>query len=69
VTTFNTPAGSPASSASSAKRSIPNGASSGALTTTAFPAASAGETFWPIPIIEPFQGGIAAITPYGSGRT
>ena len=63
VTTFSTPGGSPASSASSAKRSMPNGAISGGLATTAFPAASAGPHFWPIPIMEPFQGGMAAMTP------
>ena len=31
--------------------------------TTALPAASAGPHFCPIPIIEPFQGGMAAMTP------
>ena len=62
-TTLSTPGGSPASSASSAKRSTPNGAISGGLATTVFPAASAGATFWPMPIIGPFHGTIAPITP------
>ena len=60
TTTLSTPGGSPASSASSAKRSAPNGASSGGLATTVLPAASAGAAFWPMPIIGPFHGTIAA---------
>ena len=56
TTTLSTPAGRPASRASSAKRSIPKGDSSGGLATTALPAARAGPHFWPIPIIEPFHG-------------
>jgi len=63
TTTFSTPGGSPASRASSAKRSTPKGASSGGLATTALPAARAGAAFWPIPIIEPFQGGTTPMTP------
>ena len=63
TTTLSTPGGRPASRASSAKRSMPKGASSGGLATTALPAASAGPHFWPIPIIEPFHGGMAATTP------
>ena len=39
------------------------------LHTTVLPAASAGATLWPMPIIGPFHGTIAAITPYGSGST
>ena len=57
------PGGSPASRASSAKRSTPNGDSSGGLATTVLPAARAGAAFWPMPIIEPFHGGITATTP------
>ena len=49
--------------------SAPNGAISGGLATTVLPAASAGATFWPMPIIGPFHGTIAPTTPYGSGRT
>ena len=45
TTTLSTPGGRPASAASSAKRTIPNGASSGGLATTALPAASAGAAF------------------------
>ncbi len=63
TTTLSTPGGSPASSASSAKRSMPKGAISGGLATTVLPAARAGPHFWPIPIIEPFHGGITATTP------
>ena len=63
TTTLSTPGGRPASAASSAKRSTPNGASSGGLATTALPAARAGAAFWPMPIIEPFHGGMTATTP------
>ena len=63
VTTLSTPGGSPAKSASSANRNMPKGAISGGLATTAFPAARAGPHFWPMPIMEPFQGGMAAMTP------
>ena len=63
TTTLSTPGGSPASSASSAKRSAPNGAISGGFTTTVLPAASAGTAFWPMPIIGPFHGTMAPITP------
>ena len=62
-TTLTTPGGSPASSASSAKRTAPKGAISGGLATTVLPAASAGAAFWPMPIMGPFHGTIAAITP------
>ena len=63
TTTLSTPGGRPASRASSAKRSMPNGDSSGGLATTVLPAARAGPHFWPMPIIEPFHGGITATTP------
>ena len=63
TTTLRTPGGRPASAASSAKRRTPNGANSGGLATTALPAARAGAAFWPMPIIDPFQGGITATTP------
>ena len=63
TTTLRTPGGRPASAASSAKRSMPKGASSGGLATTVLPAASAGPHFCPMPIIEPFHGGITATTP------
>ena len=68
-TTFSAPGGSPASSASSANRTAPNGAISGGFATTVLPAASAGAAFWPMPIIGPFHGGITATTPYGSCST
>ena len=45
VTTFSTPAGMPASSASSPRRSAVSGVCSAGLSTTVQPAASAGETF------------------------
>jgi len=63
TTTLSTPPGRPASRASSAKRSMPKGETSGGLATTALPAARAGPHFWPIPIIEPFHGGMTATTP------
>ena len=66
---LTTPAGMPASRASSPNRSIPNGASSGGFTTTALPAARAGPHFWPMPTIEPFHGGMTPTTPYGRRRT
>ena len=45
VTTLTTPGGMPASSASSAKRMALSDVNSDGLTTTVFPAASAGPTF------------------------
>ena len=58
----------PARSASSAKRSGPNGASSAGLSTTQLPAASAGTTFIATDTAGPFHGVRTATTPYGSGR-
>ena len=63
TTMLTMPGGTPASRASSPKRSIPNGANSGGLTTTALPAARAGPHFCPIPIIDPFHGGTTPTTP------
>ncbi len=63
TTTLSTPGGRPASRASSAKRSMPNGATSGGLATTALPAARAGPHFCPIPTIDPFHGGMTPTTP------
>src|SRR4051794_41785877 len=65
TTTFSTPGANPPSSASSANRSAPNGATPGGFTTTVLPAASAGTALWPTPIIGPVPGTIAPLTPYG----
>ena len=53
----------PARSASSAKRSGPNGASSAGLSTTQLPAASAGTTFIATDTAPPFHGVRTATTP------
>jgi len=53
----------PARKASSPKRTAENGASSMALTTTAFPAASAAPPFRLNELMPPFQVEMAATTP------
>lgn len=63
----STPGGSPASSAISANFATVNGAKSGDLTTTQFPAASAGAIFIPTDMIGPFQVRMIPTMPYGSG--
>ena len=65
-TTFNTPGGKPASTASSASRVHVPGVCSAGLRTTVLPNASAGATFHVASISGKFQGEIAAATPTGS---
>ena len=66
VTTFNTPGGSPASSASSASRSSDKDAVSAGLSTTELPAAKAGASFQAPIISGKFHGTMAPTTPTGS---
>jgi hypothetical protein len=68
VTTFSTPAGIPASSASSPSRSATRDASSAGLRTSVQPAASDGAIFQIALLIGRFHGTIAATTPTGSFR-
>ncbi len=68
VTTLNTPGGTPASSASSARRSAVSGVSGDGFSTTVQPAASAGISFHVAIISGKFHGTIAATTPTGSLR-
>ena len=68
-TTFNTPAGTPASIASSAMRSAVMDVSSAGLTTTEHPAASAGPIFQAIMSSGKFQGKTSPTTPTGSRTT
>ena len=63
MTTFRTPAGTPASSASNASASDVRGVSSAGLATTVQPAASAGAILRAIIAAGKFQGVIAATTP------
>ncbi|MNQ66011.1 hypothetical protein D3C85_804880 [compost metagenome] len=65
-TTFSTPGGKPASSASSARRNAENGDCSAGLSTTLLPAASAGASFQAAMSSGKFHGTTAAITPNGS---
>jgi hypothetical protein len=65
VTTFRTPLGSPARSASSASAKADSGICSAGLATTVHPAARAGATLRVIIAIGKFQGVIAATTPTG----
>ena len=66
TTTFSTPSGSPASDASSAKRSAVSGVSSAGFSTTVLPAASAGPSFQEAIVSGKFQGVISPTTPTGS---
>ena len=66
ATTSRTPSGSPASSASSAKRSAVSGVSSAGLRTTVLPAASAGPIFQEAIVSGKFQGVMSPTTPSGS---
>ena len=66
VTTLTTPGGKPASTTSSARASVDVGVISDGLTTTVFPAASAGKSFQPSRPSGVFHGVIAATTPIGS---
>ncbi|MNE39005.1 hypothetical protein D3C80_1329290 [compost metagenome] len=65
-TTFSTPSGTPASSASSARRNAENGDCSAGLSTTLLPAASAGASFQAAMSSGKFHGTTAAITPSAS---
>ena len=65
-TTFSTPGGSPASSASSAIRTSVREAVSAGLRTTEQPAANAGPSFHAPIIRGKFHGTMAATTPAGS---
>ena len=68
-TILNTPGGRPAASAQSARSELVSGAHSGGLTTTVFPAASAGPSFQVPSISGAFHGVMIATTPAGSWRT
>ncbi len=65
VTTFSTPAGSPARSASTASASAENGVCGAGLTTMEQPAASAAPALRAIIAAGKFHGVIAAQTPTG----
>ncbi|MCY1210383.1 hypothetical protein D9M68_500570 [compost metagenome] len=69
VITLNSPAGSPARSASTASASADSGVSSAGLSTMAQPAASAGPALRVIMASGKFHGVIAAHTPTGSLTT
>ena len=64
----NTPSGTPASSASSARRMAVSGVSSAGLSTTQFPAASAGANPQDAIGMGKFQGTITPTTPSGSWK-
>ncbi|MNN27905.1 hypothetical protein D3C81_1414560 [compost metagenome] len=66
LTMFNTPAGTPASSASLTSAKAVSGVSAAGLQTTVQPAARAGAIFRAIIAAGKFQGVIAATTPTGS---
>ncbi len=68
-TTLNTPVGSPASEASSARRIAVSGDFSDGFRTNELPAASAGPIFHAAMISGKFHGTIAATTPTGSRVT
>ncbi len=63
TTTLTTPSGSPASAASSAKRSAVSGVSSAGFSTTVLPAASAGASFHAAIVSGKFHGVISPTTP------
>ena len=69
VTTLRTPAGMPASKASSARRSAVSEVSSAGLTMTEQPAASAGPIFHAIISSGKFHGSTQPTTPIGSRTT
>ena len=68
TTTWKTPSGRPASSASSTSRTAVNGVSSAGFTTMVLPVASAGPTFHEVMAIGKFHGTMAATTPSGSWK-
>ena len=65
-TTFSHPAGSPASSSSSARRSAESGVADAGFSTTAQPAASAGATLCATRLSGKLNGEIAPTTPIGT---
>ena len=69
VTRLNTPAGTPASATSSARRSAVSGVCSAGFRITVQPAARAGAIFCTAIISGKFHGTIWAQTPTGSRRT
>ena len=69
VTTLNTPLGTPARSASSAKASAENGVAVAGFSTMVQPAANAGPHLRVIIAAGKFQGVMAAHTPIGSFNT
>ena len=68
TTTFNQPAGSPASVSSSARRSAESGVCDAGFSTTAQPAASAGATLCATRLNGKLNGEIAPTTPIGTRR-
>ncbi|MOA17304.1 hypothetical protein D3C78_1375580 [compost metagenome] len=68
VTTWNTPAGSPASSASLARASAERGVSGAGLMIIGQPAASAAPALRVIIAFGKFHGVTAAVTPMGCSR-
>ncbi|MCY1449707.1 hypothetical protein D9M71_664650 [compost metagenome] len=68
VMTLNTPAGMPASKASSARRRAVSGVSQAGLMTTVQPQARAGMSFQVVIISGKFHGTMPATTPTGSRR-
>src|SRR5207248_852424 len=66
ATTLTTPAGTPAATAISSKRSAVSGVSSAGLSTTVFPAATAGASFHDAIVSGKFHGTIRPTTPSGS---
>ena len=68
VTTWKTPSGMPASSASSPMRSALSGVSSAGLSTTVLPAASAGAKPQPAMAMGKFHGTMIPTTPSGSWK-
>ena len=69
VTTLNTPAGSPPSCRSSAKRSVVSGVVPAGLATTVLPATSAGASLFDSSVVGKFHGTIAPTTPSGRRST
>ena len=69
VTTLNTPAGSPPSARSSAKRRVVSGVVPAGLATTVLPATSAGASLLHNSVVGKFHGTIAPTTPSGRRST
>ena len=69
VTTLKTPAGSPPSCSSSAKRSVVSGVVPAGLATTVLPATTAGASLFESSVVGKFHGTIAPTTPSGRRST